>query len=313
MSPARLLTIAFACSATLAASAKAHCEPASGRGRTELFVSAASQQTGDNAAPADAAAGAPGEVDAPVAVQNAAGVDSPELAARLAERRALLGTLFDGCLLDSSNGQDFVETAGYRRALEILFSYPRDEVAKRVVQDFNYAECVAEPDLWRGEFVRIRGLLVGAWAVRLQRPLGEHVDVWRGLVTETDVSEGVLFDMLERPSDGLVDGRSIVDIEGLVYRTVHYESQAGIWQNAPYLLVRTLSEVDTTKLEKQSLLEPFFMVLVAAAGAFFVVRILMTMNKRSKGAGRSKPPDFDELFQRAARKPAASPKNESKG
>lgn len=295
------IKLAFACLPLSAA----RQEPAPSVERAETR---ADQEASD-----DAASTTQSDSGAPVAVQTEAGVDSPERAARLAERRALLGTLFEGCLLDSSNGQDFAETAGYRRALEILYTHPREEVAKRIVKDFDHGECVAEPDLWRGEFVRIRGLLVDAWAVRLQRPLGEHVDVWRGIVTETDGSEGVLYDMLGRPPEGLVDRRSVVDIEGLVYRTVSYENRDGIWQEAPYLLVRSLGEVDTTKAAKQSLLEPFFAILVAAAGVFVVSRIVMTMRKQSKGGGHSKSPNFDELFQRAARKPAPRPKNENKG
>jgi hypothetical protein len=254
---------------------------------------------------------APVQAEEPPQVEPAQQAPDAERERRLEANRARFPTLFEGALLDANDGEDFAETPGYRRLVELVSAYTPDEVAQRARTDFDYAEFLAEPDLWRGEFVRIRSVLVTAQASRLVRPLGEHEDVWRGFIAEADGSEGIAFDMLERPPDGLEDRRTVVDLEGLVYRVVRYENRDGKLKDAPFLIARSLKAVDLESTPKRGVAEPFMLMLVALAVLFLVGRILLAMRRRNSPhreyAGRT--PSFHEMFERANERSRRAPKD----
>ncbi len=166
----------------------------------------------------------------------------PTLEERREERRRLLATLFEGTLLDAADGTDFEdETDSYRRLLELLWAMPPEEVSRQVTGPLDYPGALETPDLHRGEFVRVMGIAAFPQdnATRLRRPIAGHEDVWRGFLTDTDASDAVAFDLLERP-EWFEQRRDVVEIEGIFYRTVRYEGRDGRLKEIPYLLARNL-------------------------------------------------------------------------
>src|SRR5262245_39354256 len=77
----------------------------------------------------------------------------PEEAARRLE------SLYEGTLVGVKDGSDFEETPAYRRLLEILGGYREDELRAKNPRTFDRAAVSADPDAWRGELVRIHGLV----------------------------------------------------------------------------------------------------------------------------------------------------------
>ena len=205
------------------------------------------------------------------------------------DHRARISTLFEGHLLDTENGQDFVETQGYRRLLETLYNYSKQEVHAEIEGDFSFEEALKNPDAWRGRFVRVRGLLAGYEAVRQREPIGRNVDVYRGAVmtrwpgqgAEENASEGVVIDLLEPPPERIAS-QTLVDVEGIFYRTVRYENKEGGTTEAPYVLARTLQPVNLEAVEKKHSIDLMGMVLIGLAVAYIVGRVVFSLSRKSR-------------------------------
>jgi hypothetical protein len=197
--------------------------------------------------------------------------------------RRRLSTMWEGALLDSANGQDFAETAGYRRLLDFLQALEPATVIERATSTLDRARAVTDPDSLRGQYVHVRGLIAGLEAVRLDTPLAGSEDVWRGVITDTDGSDGVVFDLLGPPPP-LEPRLDIVDVHGIFYRTVRYENREQGWVEAPWLLARHLAVVDTGAPARQSTWSSLTPLLVILAVGFIGVRVFMLVRKHREGA-----------------------------
>ena len=228
-----------------------------------------------------------------------------------------IATALDGSLVDTQNGDNLMrETAGYRRLLQLVSALDPAEAKRRSSQSLDRERAMKDPDALRGEFVRVRGLLLGFKAERLDQPLDGAVDVWEGAVSDTDASDGIIFDTLTRP-DGLVTEKDIVDVEGVFYRTARFENQKGKIVEAPYIVARNITKVDTSALPVTGLGGgPITAVLVGAAVVFLVVRVMMLVRDR-RGPSRDDA-GMDAIRRaaaeharaaRAAGKPPAGPPN----
>ncbi len=189
-------------------------------------------------------------------------------------------SLYEGALVGVADAQDFVETPGYRQLLESLTRYGEEELRQKAGRRLDVAQALADPDGWRGEIVRVRALIAGQMAVRLARPLGEHVDVFRAFLTEADGSEGVVVDFLGPPT-ALELQEDVVELEAVFFRTVRYENKKGAFVEAPYLIARGLRRLDTEALPRSTAFDsPWPKLVIGAAVAFFVIRILLSMRKK---------------------------------
>lgn len=221
------------------------------------------------------------------------------------DQRARISTLFEGHLLDTKNGQDFVETQGYRRLLETLYNYSPQEIHARIEGDLPVEEALKNPDAWRGRFVRVKGLLGGYEAVRQREPIGRNVDVYRGAVTtrwpgqgaEEHASEGVVFDMLEPPSER-IESSTLVDVEGIFYRTVRYENKKGGTVEAPYVLARTLVPVNLEAVEKKPALGVTGIALIGLAVAYIVGRVVFSMSRKQSRRAESRGSDLQDALRK---------------
>jgi hypothetical protein len=214
-----------------------------------------------------------------------------------------LTSLFEGALLDAGNGEDFKETEGYRRLLETIQAVPIEEIRARIVGDLDVLAALADPDAWRGKFVRVRGIYVGVELQRLTRPAGGKRDVWRGAVSEADASEGVLFDMLAEPppKEALERHRTLVDVEGLFYRVLRFQNDDGEWKEAPYVLARTLAPVDLATVATSTAFDTdtAILILLIVAVLFLVGRILTSMRRArvERERGIPQPTDLHHMLQ----------------
>lgn len=190
-----------------------------------------------------------------------------------------LESLFEGALVGAVDAQDFTETPGYRQLLESLARYGEEELRQKAGRRLDVAQALADPGDWRGEIVRVRALVADLRYMRLSRPLGEHVDVIRAFLAEADGSEGVVVDFLPPPPSDL-EIKDVVDVEAVFYRTVRYEDRKGAIFDGPYLIARGLRRPDPDTLTRRTAFDGMAKILIGAAVAFFVIRVLLTMRKK---------------------------------
>ena len=232
----------------------------------------------------------------------------PPTPAELEARRNELYGAFEGALSDSANGDDFAETPGYLRLVTIVASFSPDEVHARVRRRVDYAKAIAEPDLWRGEFVTARGLMSWMGAEKLSRPiLGIH-DVWRGVLTDPDpdAPDGIVIDLVTDPPP-FEERSTVVDVEGVFYRTVKFENRRGEIKEAPYLIARNFRVVDTKETRPASFLRDHTgATLIGMAVVFGLTRLLMYFfqrRNRKRPVSRTRPAatDFHAMFEKHRR------------
>lgn len=220
---------------------------------------------------------------------------TPEQAPEEAARR--LASLYEGTLSGVQDGQDFAETPDYRRLIEIVSRYGEHELRDKTPRDFDRAAALANPAAWRGELVHVRGLLAGLKAERLAYPIGESTDVFRAIVT--DPNDGIVIDFLHQPPELELE-RAVVETEAVFVRMVGYENKKGERQQAPYLIARDIRVLDTTKLERRTAFDVFALILIGAALAYLVIRIVMSMHS-GKGRASADPERAARLIRERAR------------
>ena len=253
-----------------------------------LVLCAAQEPQAGRTAGLPARADLPAQEDAP----QTQGEESTPIETRLA-------TLFEGALADSKNGEPFAETGGYVKLITSLAAYKPEEVSARATADLDYAAVMRDPDRYRGDFVRVRAIIVGLEAHRLDRPIQGAIDVYRGVVAKADASEGVWFDMLERPPDVALK-EDVVDLEGVFYRTVRFENAKGQMQEAPWLIVRNFTRPDPETLPRHvggSSTWTFGMVLTGLALAYFAGRLIVFFRQQTKQRTRSEPRQGQSIRQ----------------
>ena len=251
-------------------------------------------------------------------LQDASGVAEPPLASstELGEtrdeqnaaetERPSSALLYEGALLGAADATDFDETNGYRRLIEIAERYSDADLAARAERRLDIASAMAHSDEWRGEILRVRGLILDVRPERLGRPIDAHEDVYRALVVEPDASEGVVVDFLEKPPELELE-RDVVEFEGIFFRTVRYESRRGTPREAPYLIARSIRRLDPDGLKRETRFDTFALLLVGAATAFLLIRIVNSMRslpRRPRGDDRDSRL-LRERAQAALRTPAS--------
>ncbi len=261
---------------------------------------------GGSAEPAAKAAGDP--------VAPRVAVSDEERAAR--DQKLL--TLFEGSLADTSNGDGFAQTPGYHRLLEILQSYTPEDFARLPRKHLDWDAAMADPGAWRGEVVWMRGILTERYAVRLKDPVFKVDDVTQGILAEGDGTNGVFFDMINEPPK-LSYREDPVDVVGIFYRTVRYptnkhdptagrdaqgkakfpdrsyrfETPEGEVQEAPYLLVKSITPVvepqkDRTGILRDRIPTGFAVLGLAFAAGWLITYSVQRRKRRLRKAARSR-------------------------
>lgn len=219
-----------------------------------------------------------------------------------AEQRSNWGLLFEGALLDSDNGKDFRETGGYYKLLESLQAYTAEEVKGRTTRYLDWFAVMEDPNAWRGEFVRRRGVFNGARAIRLDRPFGTITDVWRCGVSDGDGTEGVVFDLLAPPDAAIEPRVDPIEIEGIFYRTARFIGDSDRPVEAPYLLVKNIRKIERDEMRSKGLFEGTALYVFAAALLFLGFRLVSVVRQQARRGytSRREPMPFETIEQRAA-------------
>jgi hypothetical protein len=206
---------------------------------------------------------------------------------------------YEGALAGAVDGSDFQETSGYRRMLELVGRYGKEEIASKVERELDFAASTAAPEDWRGRIVHLRGIVAGLETVRLMEPLHGHGDAYRAIVCETDGSEGVIVDFLEPPPK-LALSLDVIDVEGVFFRTVGYENRKGVPQLAPYLIARDIRLMPPETAKRSTNLDILGKLLVGAAVVLVVVRIMSSMRGRSGRKARIEAEERSRLLRERA-------------
>jgi len=218
--------------------------------------------------------------------------DATERLAALAdERRPTLPTLFEGSLVDAKNGDDFRETFGMRHLLFQMEKMSPEDVSKKTEMFDDYAGAIAQPDAFRGRWFRVQGLVGQLTAERLDSVFWGETDVYRGFLGQTDGSDGVVFDMLTPPPQFDLM-RDVVEVDGLFYRTVRYETGSGHLVEIPYFLVKSLRvmhDADAPSPSQPTGKDAWILGVAFLVGAGWVVYQRFKIKQRPKKGGWKAP------------------------
>lgn len=178
-------------------------------------------------------------------------------------------------LEDVKDGEAFVESDNYLEAIRLLNKLDPAEFRAGEVELMNREAVLAHPESFRGTRVRVMGLIATVSAVKLDHGDRAGVsDVWRGILTATDATDGIVFEMPTPPGEFEVR-RDVVQLDGIFYRTVRYDKQNGKSEIVPYLLVRSAERAPPEKLKKSLSLpdETMPLIIIGLAGAWILYRI----------------------------------------
>ncbi len=237
-------------------------------------------------------------------------------------REAYLATAFEGALRDQDDGADLQDTTGSRKLLDQIARYDADDFRARTQRTLDYPAAKADPEAWRGEFVRLYGVLGTIWAEKLARPVAGRSTVWRGqLLTGDNFTEPNLVEFIDRPMPGtdLDDLRMrAAQVEGIFYRTARFESEyrngkgervEATW-TMPWVFVRNLQLIDEGQAPTSTVLnEHPVLILAILAFVIFGGRLLFSWFSSKRRVRRAPQPQtgIREIFERKLREKGVQP------
>jgi hypothetical protein len=236
---------------------------------------------------------------------------TPPTPAELDERERFLVTAFEGALSDSMNGEDLRETPGYRKLLKTIGDYTPEEVTSRAKRNLSYAAALADPDGWRGQFVRARGVIAGLNTVALDRPdeVGRQV-VYRGVLADGDATRGVLFDLTDHPGEKPSIQGTAYDVEGIFYRVARFENRHGKYKEVPWLIVRNLRPVPSALERRAGFLHDYGLYLLGGMALIIAGLLVYSLQRRSGPSGPNRPAKAEsirQMFERRLREEGSPP------
>lgn len=245
---------------------------------------------------------------------------TPVTPEEIAQREQRLVTAFEGALADSTNGEDLRETPGYYKLLKVVGDYTPEEVTRKATRPLSYAAVMADPDGWRGEFVWARGVVAGLESVPLDARVYGRGRVFRGVLTDGDATNGVLFDLTDYPGEKPELRSGAYDVEGVFYRLASYPvrhpTREGDTKTAPWLIVRSIRPVESASENRKAFLATLGPWVIGGMALVMVVVLMYALQKSSRRRGPPRPranESIREMFERRLREegppspPHASP------
>ncbi len=215
------------------------------------------------------------------------------------EKRAFAEKLFGPELFEVKDRTDFAEEPAWRHALEVMANLDEKFIEENLQFSLNlhYAEVMENPEAYRGQFVRMRGVIHHSFgAVRLDQPVAGRVDVFRGPIADPDdESPIVFFDLLDRPPE-FDEGYDGMELDAVFYRTVTYETKHGKLRSAPWLIGRTVSIIEKPKAEAKTWTS--LGVMTAFLALVFGIVYLVRRGGRRRTVSGVSPADFRAMFER---------------
>lgn len=239
-----------------------------------------------------------------------------------AEREAYLATAFEGALRDQDDGAPLQDTTGYRKLLEHIAKYDAEDFSARTQRPYDHAAAVADPAAWRGQFVRVSGLLGEIWAEKLSRPVAGRENSWRAQIGSGDeFSDQAILEFIDRPfpEATLKDLRwSAVEVEGIFYRSASFDSEfvdgkgrtiEATW-TVPWIFVRNIRLLDGSASPTRTFLNDHPMLILGVlAFVIFGGRLLVSwVQSRRRVQRRPKAqPGIREMFEQKLREKGLPP------
>ena len=218
------------------------------------------------------------------------------------EQRQLADSLFGPELRLAADSTDFAEEPGWRKAVEVMASLDPQFVVDHLDFSLNlhYDKVMANPSAYRGRFVRMRGIVGESFsAKKLDQPIAGRTDVYRGQISDPDGdSDRAFFDVLDPPPP-FRKKFDAVDVDGVFYRTLRYETVNGKMVEVPWIIARTVvlrnSELKSTST---STLVGAFVAFLALVGS---IVYLVRGSRPRKAAPKIGPAGFREMFDERLR------------
>src|SRR5262245_2289738 len=203
--------------------------------------------------------------------------------AALAARREQVAQLFGGAFVDTADTDNFRETPGYRRLIQVVSDHtpPASEAAATPVL-FDRDLALRAPDLLRGQQFKVRGVVSDHYAHKLDQAVFQVTDVWRAFLTDQDGEGGLVVDVIDRPPL-LEQRRDEVEFVGYFYRLVRYETKSDKVVEVPYLLAREVTVVPGAPRTGPGVGDPATLVILVGMAGMVVwgmVRVLRTHRSR---------------------------------
>ncbi|HZN38364.1 MAG TPA: hypothetical protein VFD82_06150 [Planctomycetota bacterium] len=196
-------------------------------------------------------------------------------------KRKKLATLVGGAYLDPADGAGFAQTPGYRRLIQMLIDHVRPGDVVENPPLFNRELAMRAPDLQRGEVVKLRGLVAGYWAEKLDNPVFQVDAMWHTFLADYDGTDGVVVDVVDRPP-ALTIQRDTVEVVAHFYRLVSYKAQNGNVLKIPYLIARELRLAPEEPHSAFGSMDPASLILVLALSAMVAFGVIRVVSARAR-------------------------------
>jgi len=200
----------------------------------------------------------------------------------LEAKRNTLATLVGGAYLDPADGAGFAETPGYRRLIQMLIDHVRPGDVVENPPLFNRELAMRAPDMQRGEVVKLRGLVAGHSAMKLDHPVFQVDAVWRVFLTDSDAENGVVVDVAMPQPPFLTEQRDTVEIVAHFYRLVSYKTTNDKIRKIPYLLARELRVAPEEPRSAFGSVDPATAILVLALSAMIAWGVIRVVSARAR-------------------------------
>jgi hypothetical protein len=172
--------------------------------------------------------------------------DSPQAPAKpdgaaAADQRALVEKLFGPEIWNVKDHTDFDQEPQWRTALQVVAKLDAKLLDEHPPESLNakYDEILKDPAAFRGRFVRLRGVVGHVGALKLDEKIDGRDEAYRGQASGPDGEQRVIFDILDRPP-AVRRALDEVEIDGVFYRTVRFETKKGTVAEVPWIVARKI-------------------------------------------------------------------------
>jgi hypothetical protein len=192
---------------------------------------------------------------------------------------------YEGALRPFRDGGEIPYGGSYEYLIRYLSRQDPEEFAKGIPSKYlDYNLVLHDPERFRGQPVRLFGVLRRVDVEKIEITPGNRRDIWRGWLPDPSGTEGFMFQAFEPlPSTLKRDGSDLVEVEGIFLQIYGFVGANGKRQQAPFVLARTVRRVEAEDVKRSPpslgsgqssslLLVP--MVLLPL-GAYVVIRIMM--------------------------------------